>query len=92
MPESHGKALRCYMNWLALSGMTVPGEDYLVALRAAGYDGIQLVDSTPEGIAEEARALGLGVCGSGRVNAAEDADRIARAAREQGQQPTERKP
>ena len=84
MPESHGKALRCYMNWLALDGMPAPAEGYLLALQAAGYDGIQLVDSTPAGVAKEARALGLGVCGSGRVNAAEDPDRIARAALEQG--------
>jgi hypothetical protein len=84
MPELHGKVLRCYMNWLALSGMTAPAEGYPRSLQAAGYEGIQLVDSTPAGIAEEARTLGLGVCGSGRVNAAEDADRIARAARDQG--------
>ena len=84
MPEKQSRVLRCYMNWLALKGLAEPVEGYLAALRAAGYDGIQLVDSTPEGIAEEARLLGMSVCGSGRVNEPTHAAEIARKARDQG--------
>ncbi len=84
MPEEGIAELRCYMNWLALDELPEPAEGFVPALKTAGYDGIQLVDSTPPGIAAEARALGMGVCGSGRVNAPRDADAIAQAARDEG--------
>jgi hypothetical protein len=83
MPERRGRALRCYMNWLALDGLPEPSVGYVAALHAAGYDGIQLVDSTPKGVSEEARTLNMGVCGSGRVNTSSDAAKIALEAREQ---------
>jgi hypothetical protein len=83
MPERQSRTLRCYMNWLALDGLSEPAEGYVAALHAAGYDGIQLVSSTPEGVAEKARALKMGICGSGRVNMPADAAEIARAAQDQ---------
>lgn len=73
--------LRCYVNWLALDELPEPPGGFLRAIQGAGYDGIQLVDTTPEGVGIEARSLGLDVCGSGRVNRPEDADAIARKAR-----------
>ena len=84
MPEQQSKTLRCYMNWLALDSLHEPAEGYVAALHAAGYDGIQLVSSTPREVAGEAHALNMGVCGSGRVNAPSDAAEIARAAQDQG--------
>jgi hypothetical protein len=84
MPERQSRTLRCYMNWLALKGLSEPAEGYVAALHAAGYDGIQLVSSTQEGVAEEARALKMRICGSGRVNMPADAAEIARAAQDQG--------
>ncbi|MHB1022243.1 MAG: sugar phosphate isomerase/epimerase family protein [Acidobacteriaceae bacterium] len=76
------KSLRCYMNWLALDGLGPFAEGPLAAIRQAGYDGVQFVDFPSPAEVAAARALGLGVCGSARVNVPEDAARVAAQARE----------
>lgn len=79
------RRLRVYMNWLALDGMAVghsagqPGSP-LRGIGESGYDGVQFIEPLPTKLVDEARALGLGVCGSGRVNVPEDAERLAREA------------
>jgi hypothetical protein len=76
------KQLRCYMNWLALEGMDSAhlSQGRVAAIREAGYDGIQFIDPIDQAALKEARALGLGICGSGRVNAAADAATLAQTA------------
>jgi len=54
------------------------------AIRDAGYDGIQFVEPLRPALLDEARMLGLGVCGSGRVNEPSDANRLAGEARHMG--------
>jgi len=75
--------LLSYMNWLTLEGLSEPREGWLSAIRDAGYDGVQFIEPLPSGWVEEARKLGLRVCGSGRVNAPADAGRLAAEARAQ---------
>ena len=69
--------LATFMNWLALDGMAEPGQGWLGAIRDAGYDGVQLIEPRDPALTDAARAIGLRVCGSGRVNHVEDADRLA---------------
>ena len=69
------------MNWLALDDLEPPAGGWLGALRAAGYHGVQVIEPLSARLVDEARDLGLGVCGSGRVNLAADAARLARQAR-----------
>lgn len=76
--------LRCYFNWLALDGLGPLEGGAVEAIKAAGYDGIQFIDPLDRGALEEARASGLGACGSGRVNAPAEAGPIAAAAAEAG--------
>jgi hypothetical protein len=80
------KQLRCYMNWLALQGMDSAyfAQGRVAAVREAGYDGIQFVEPIDHAALTEARALGLGVCGSGRVNASADAAALAKSAVDAG--------
>jgi hypothetical protein len=77
------------MNWLALDGLDSAslgshGGDPVAAIDAAGYDGIQFIDPLDRAALALARARGLGVCGSGRVNAPGDAAPIAQAAADAG--------
>jgi hypothetical protein len=74
------------MNWLALDGLD-PGlfaSGRVAAIEAAGYDGVQFIE--PMNLAEqaEARARGLGVCGSHRVNLPAEAAPIAQIAADTG--------
>jgi hypothetical protein len=78
------RTLRCYYNWLALSGLPQIGADPLQAIRDAGYDGVQLLAPLDRRLVDATRALGLGVCGSGRVNQVADAAPLASEAREAG--------
>jgi hypothetical protein len=80
------KQLRCYMNWLALEGMDSAhlSQGRVAAIREAGYDGIQFIDPIDQAALKEARALGLGICGSGRVNAAADAATLTQIAVDAG--------
>jgi sugar phosphate isomerase/epimerase len=72
------------MNWLAFEGLPEFPQGRLKAIRDAGYDGVQFIEPLERPLVDEARALGLGVCGSGRVNVPEDAARLAAEARSAG--------
>lgn len=77
-------ALRCYFNWLALDGLPPFPGGPLRAIRDAGYDGVQFIQPLQRSLVDQARSLGLGVCGSGRVNEAVDAEKLAAEARAAG--------
>ena len=72
------------MNWLTLEGLDEPPEGWLCAICEAGYEGVQFIEPLPAKLVEDARAMGLRVCGSGRVNLPEDAERLAAQARHHG--------
>ncbi len=76
--------LRCYFNWLALDGLGPFPDGPVATIKAAGYDGIQFVDPVGQAALAEARLLGLGVCGSGRINHPEEASALAQGAVDDG--------
>ena len=76
--------LRCYFNWLALDGLGRFADGPVNAIQRAGYNGIQFIDPVDRPALELARGLGLGVCGSARVNEPGQADSIALAAADDG--------
>lgn len=76
--------LRCYFNWLSLDGLSPFPDGPVAAIKAAGYDGIQFIDPLDRTGLAQARAAGLGVCGSSRVNKPEEARPIAQAAADDG--------
>ena len=73
--------LLSYMNWLTLDGLAAPSEGWLAAIHAAGYEGVQFIEPLPVHLVDGSRAIGLRVCGSGRVNEPADAARLAAEAR-----------
>jgi hypothetical protein len=77
---AHWSQLRCYQNWLALDGLLEPRSGWTQAMQDAGYDGAQFVEPLDLNLVEQAHSRGLGVCGSGRANLPEDAERLAREA------------
>jgi sugar phosphate isomerase/epimerase len=83
MTESCTARLRCYMNIQALDGLP-QAADPLRAIRAAGYEGVQSSHPIAHALRDEALRLGLGVCGSGRVNAPAQAAALAKEARDAG--------
>jgi hypothetical protein len=72
------------MNVQALQSMTQLGKNPLQAVRYAGYDGVQLVQPLNRALRDEVLAMGLAVCGSGRVNTPDEAGPLAKEAREEG--------
>lgn len=78
------RRLRCFMNLGALQTMMQVGTDTLQAVRNAGYDGVQFGQPLDRPLRNQALALGLGVCGSGRVSTPDEAGPIAKEAREEG--------
>jgi sugar phosphate isomerase/epimerase len=78
------RSLRCYYNWLSKEGLPAPVGGWLRALKDAGYEGVQFVEPLEVDLLPQCRELGLGVCGSGRVNQSEDAFRLAEEARKFG--------
>jgi sugar phosphate isomerase/epimerase len=72
------------MNWLALDELPAFAGGPMRAIRDAGYKGVQLVEPLLPALVEEARSLGLGICGSGRVNEPADAARLAAEAHAHG--------
>ena len=84
MLDSDALYLRSYMNWLALDGLPEFAGGPLRAIQDAGYDGVQFIQPLDNSLVQKARELGLGICGSGRVNEPDDADRLAKEARETG--------
>jgi sugar phosphate isomerase/epimerase len=75
--------LRCYMNIQALEGLPQKA-DPVRAARDAGYDGIQFIKPLNRDLVTQAQTLGLGICGSGRVNTPTDAEPLAKEARDSG--------
>ena len=80
-PESR---LRCFMNIQALDSMPHKPAYSLQAVRDAGYEGAQFIQPLERRRKEEALRLGLGVCGSGRVNTPSEAESLAKEARDEG--------
>jgi len=78
------RSLRCYYNWFSKEGLPVPSGGWLRAIRDAGYEGVQFVEPLETQLLPQCAELGLGVCGSGRVNRPEDAFRLAEEARKFG--------
>jgi hypothetical protein len=81
MHSSPPRTLRCYYNWFSRSGLSIPDNGWPAAIHQAGYDGVQFVEPLDTAALASCRALGLGACGSGRVNHPEDAFRLAEEAR-----------
>lgn len=75
--------LRCFMNIKALDGLS-QGLHPLQAIREAGYDGVQFVQPPALDLVKQAQAMGLGICGSGRVNTPDDAASLAKEAQDAG--------
>lgn len=84
MSRPPGRTLRCYFNWLAKEGLPSPPEGWPQTIADAGYDGVQFIEPLDTEELAECRGLGLGVCGSGRVNRPEDAFRLAKQAKREG--------
>ena len=76
--------LRCFMNIQALNGLPQRTGNTLEAIRAAGYDGVQFIQPIEHELKAEAMRMGLGVCGSGRVNTPAEAAPLAEEARGEG--------
>jgi sugar phosphate isomerase/epimerase len=72
--------LRCYMNIQALDGLPQLANP-LRAIREAGYDGVQFIHPIAHALKDEAQRMGLGVCGSGRVNTPAEAAPLAEEAK-----------
>jgi sugar phosphate isomerase/epimerase len=81
--EFRDPRLRVYMNLQAFGDMA-QAADGLKAIHEAGYDGVQLGWQIDHAQLDQARQLGLGVCGSGRVNTPAEAAPLAKEAREAG--------
>jgi len=81
--EFRDPRLRIFMNLQAFGDMPQSAGG-LLAIRNAGYDGVQFTAPLDRARVDEAQALGLGVCGSGRVNAPAEAAPLAKEAREAG--------
>ena len=81
-PATH--SLGCYMNLGSLPASDRASDASFHAIREAGYDGVQFGDFPHPDRVHAAQALGLGVCGSGRVNAPAEASLLAQKAVESG--------
>jgi len=84
MAEERDPRLRVYMNVQALDSMAQKPAGGLQSIRDAGYEGVQFIQPIDRARKNEAQGLGLGVCGSGRVNAAQEAAPLAKEAHEEG--------
>lgn len=83
MDEMRDPRLRVFMNLQAFGDMPQQANG-LTAIRDAGYDGVQFGWQIDRAQLDEARQLGLGVCGSGRVNTPAEAAPLAKEAHEAG--------
>jgi sugar phosphate isomerase/epimerase len=72
------------MNFQALDGLPQRAANPLQAIREAGYDGVQFTQPSEYLLKDEALGLGLGICGSGRVNTPAEAGPLAQQARDVG--------
>lgn len=75
--------LRCYMNLGTMEGLGNFPNKSLALIREAGYQGVQFILPPSAEMLREARSMGLGVCGSGRVNVPGEAEFLARQARDE---------
>src|SRR5690348_17256693 len=85
------RRLLCFLNTMALyslpeqsSGFRADANARLELVKEAGFDGIQFANPATEGELAHCRALGLRVCGSGRINRTEDAKTLAELAAKSG--------
>ncbi|MFL6463469.1 MAG: hypothetical protein ACJ73N_03565 [Bryobacteraceae bacterium] len=76
--------LRCYMNLMAMDSLPESSTGYqgtfgqrMEFIRDSGFAGVQFADPGATEQLSLCRALGLGIVASGRVNAPEDAARLA---------------
>lgn len=76
--------LRCFMNLQAFDGMPQKPAGDLEAIRGAGYEGVQFSHPLDRARKNAALALGLGVCGGGRVNTPAEAAPLAKEASDEG--------
>jgi hypothetical protein len=76
--------LRCFMNLQAFDGMPQKPVGDLAAIRGAGYEGVQFTQPLDRARKKAALGLGLGVCGSGRVNTPSEAAPLAKEAHDEG--------
>jgi sugar phosphate isomerase/epimerase len=83
MTETRDSRLRVFMNLQAFGDMPQHANG-LKGIRDAGYDGVQFSQPLDRTGKDEALGLGLGVCGSGRVNTPANAAPLAKEAREAG--------
>ena len=84
MSDAPEPRLRCFMNIQSFDTMAEKQSKGLLAIRDAGYDGIQLGWQIDHALKDEALSLGLGICGSGRVNTPAEAGPLAKEARDAG--------
>ncbi len=84
MSRTPPSRLRFFMNLQAFDTMRQAPSNSLEAICDAGYEGVQFTEPLDRARKEEAVQLGLGVCGSGRVSAPEDAERLAKEASGEG--------
>jgi len=84
LPTASEPTLRCYMHMQALDDLPEFSATPLQSIHDAGYDGVQFKISPPRELIDEALRLGLGVCGSGRVNQPSDAETVASEAKISG--------
>jgi hypothetical protein len=84
MKESPEPRLRCFMNIQSFDTMREKQAKGLPAIRDAGYAGVQLGQPIDDALRREALGLGLGICGSGRVNTPAEAGPLAKEALEAG--------
>jgi len=76
--------LRCYMNVQAFDSLPLRPTNPLQAICDAGYDGVQFVQPLARALKDDAQSMGLGVCGSGRINTPDETAPLASQAREAG--------
>jgi sugar phosphate isomerase/epimerase len=81
--ELRDSRLRVFMNLQAFGDMSQQANG-LQAIRDAGYQGVQFTQPLDRARKDEALGMGLGVCGSGRVNTPAEAAPLAKEAREAG--------
>jgi sugar phosphate isomerase/epimerase len=84
VPAARDPRLRCFMNIQALNGLPQRTNHPIKAIRDAGYDGVQFIQPMERALKDEAMSMGLGVCGSGRVNTPAEAAPLAKEARDEG--------
>jgi sugar phosphate isomerase/epimerase len=84
MPDVSASRFRPFMNLQAFDTMQTRPSAGLESLPEAGYEGVQFSLPMDRPRKDEALRLGLGICGSGRVNSPADAEMLAKEAHGEG--------